>query len=163
MVCHFVSSSDVPACSNGSGTARMACSVVSMTTGMDIIASVSHPATRLNPRPNFRTKIASPNSPKMMDGVPARLVMRDRTIWAKRPCPMYSASQTPPRMPTNGVIMSVPSMSRSEPRIIGQRAVDLFTLARSQFLIVVKQQGLFCNHRCSAIRTRSFFTARNRA
>ena len=90
VVCHFVAPRARLPSRRERETLRIASSEVRMIVGSSMIVMVSVPEIRPIPILRIVTKTMKPKSPKMIEGIPARVSVPKRRILTSIPCRVYS-------------------------------------------------------------------------
>ncbi len=89
-VCHLVAPSAKLDSLKDSGTDLMASSEARIIVGRIMKVTVSVPESKPTPISKYITKSIKPNSPKMIDGIPANVSVPNLRISLKRLCRAYS-------------------------------------------------------------------------
>ncbi len=106
----FVAPSPSAPCRYPSGTASRAVLVFPTTSGSTISAHVNAPLAREYPSPRTLPKNTIPKSPKITEGIPARISMANQIMRTPLVCPAYSFRYRAAPTPRGTAMASVRTM-----------------------------------------------------
>ncbi len=111
--CHFGAPSPSAPSRYPSGTVRSARCVFRTMRGSTIRANVAAPLSREYPIPSTSTKSTMPKSPKITEGIPARVSVANSTDRTNMPVSAYSFRYTAAPTPTGTATAKVSTMTYS--------------------------------------------------